>query len=348
MNDEPSSSSNSTATPYYNHNNDSARLSPAQIAEQRKKNGKLFNRKRSDLLEDLIRNVDILIFAELSTLYYMDCSFLRLILRGVVQFVLLTPKPALFPEPPRQRPYVGAIFGSNLFCIMMHILAYTPTGSEQTRGYLHGGLAMDFIGQKGPSSKLHLVLLDLLVLALQATHLAAYTLKESLKQDKKAAPGVRNSGAAAGTEAPAPSNTQTLDAEERGVRRSIEQQDIEMQALNPSGAIATAQTTSANDDRMPAAQPDENNDPDSIEESDPFLSHPPPNDAHIFDAFNSGQIVIADLALWTAVKQQFWAYQEVRQETETDGTRRRALRAQFAGRVLGMRFAQVGTNTASV
>ena len=44
----------------------------AELAERKKKNRKMFNKKRGELLEDLCRNLDILIYAELSTVYYME------------------------------------------------------------------------------------------------------------------------------------------------------------------------------------------------------------------------------------------------------------------------------------
>jgi len=42
------------------------------VRERRQRNRKLFNKKREAFLADLMRNVDILIYAELSTVYYME------------------------------------------------------------------------------------------------------------------------------------------------------------------------------------------------------------------------------------------------------------------------------------
>ena len=44
----------------------------AELVERRKKNREMFNKKRGELLDDLLRNLDILIYAELSTIYYME------------------------------------------------------------------------------------------------------------------------------------------------------------------------------------------------------------------------------------------------------------------------------------
>lgn len=45
---------------------------PAQLRERRKKNRQTFNKKRCALLEELLRNIDILVYAELSAIYYLE------------------------------------------------------------------------------------------------------------------------------------------------------------------------------------------------------------------------------------------------------------------------------------
>ncbi|KAK5108844.1 hypothetical protein LTR62_007734 [Meristemomyces frigidus] len=304
---EEASSSAAAYTPEHTQHASFAQTtpSPAQVAEQRKTNRQLFNRKRGDLLDDVLKNLDMLIYAELSAVYYMEyihqnvppagytlttcsCSFIRFVLRGLVQFILLTPKPTSFPEPPFKKPYIGFIFGSNILCILLHILYAAPTGSEATRGYLHGGLAMDFIGQKGPSSKIHLVLLDILVVLLQLVHLSAHFTRLRLKDNAVSVTTTT------GRQYAAQATGQNHDAEERGVRRSGEQQDVEMQALNPSGAAVEVE--------QPASE-------ETVERNEDLLaSTSARTDAHIFNAFNSGQIVLADLDIIATVKEQFWAY----------------------------------------
>ncbi|GAB7363822.1 hypothetical protein MBLNU230_g4388t1 [Neophaeotheca triangularis] len=316
MSDEPSSS----AAPAYDPNDreDGATTAPAdlipsaaQVAKARKNNRLVFNKKRRDLLLDLCNTLDMYVYAELSTIYYMDCSFLRFLLRALVQFILLSPKPAIFPEPPQNRPYVGGILVSSLICIFFHIWNAAPSAGEATRGYLHGGLAMDFIGQRGPSSKVHLVLLDLLVILLQLTHMAAHVTAKRLKETRASATAVSQPRAEA--------SRQDIDSEERGVRRSTEQNDIEMQNLNPSGQATTASSTRDDDVEEPTR------------EDSTLDSTAPPRDAQIFDAFNSGQIVIGDLNLWKITKDEFWAYQKAPPETTTSG---QVLRASLLGRML--------------
>ena len=45
---------------------------PPSAAEKRKKNRQMFNRKRGELLDVELTNLDILVYAELSVIYYME------------------------------------------------------------------------------------------------------------------------------------------------------------------------------------------------------------------------------------------------------------------------------------
>ncbi|KAK3675707.1 hypothetical protein LTR78_004348 [Recurvomyces mirabilis] len=297
MSDEPSSSA-AAYTSDISTNGPSTEAVPtaAQLAERKKNNRQLFNRKRGDLLDDVLRNLDILVYAELSAIYYMDCSFIRFLIRGLIQFVFLTPKPAAPPAPPLNKPYIGAILGSNILCILLHIIYAPPSGSEATRGYLHGGLAMDFIGQKGPTSKVHLLLLDLLVVILQLVHLSTHITRTRLKDSSVSVT------TSSGTQYTATAIRQDHDAEERGVRRSGEHQDIEMQTLNPSGT---------------STEPVPNRASTTERADDTLASTSPRTDAHIFNAFNSGQIVLADLDIFQTTRDQFWAYATTPAEDST-------------------------------
>jgi hypothetical protein len=44
----------------------------AQVEERRKNNRDMFNKKRVHLLDDLIYNLDLLVYAQLSAIYYME------------------------------------------------------------------------------------------------------------------------------------------------------------------------------------------------------------------------------------------------------------------------------------
>ena len=183
---------------------------------------------------------------------------------------------------------------------------------------------MDFIGQKGPTSRITLVLFDLLVMALQLIHLSAHITRKRLKG------GAAPAAAPQTQQAPAPSTGQDLDSEERGVRHSTEmeqQDDIEMQTLDPSGQAGDAVTAADEDD--------ESNERDTLLASAP----PPRTDIHIFDSFHSGQIVLADLNIWRTIKEQFWAYQK--STTEQRDARRATYRAQLTSRFLDLGIARL-------
>ncbi|KAK2046998.1 hypothetical protein LZ31DRAFT_629489 [Colletotrichum somersetense] len=53
--------------------------------------------RKFDFMTQLLRNLDALVYAELCTLYYMECSILRFAVRVYGQHHWLTPKPDDYP-----------------------------------------------------------------------------------------------------------------------------------------------------------------------------------------------------------------------------------------------------------
>ena len=177
---------------------------------------------------------------------------------------------------------------------------------------------MDFIGEKGPTSKLHLVLLDLLVLGLQVLNLGILLTMRKAKEASEPA-----------TSAARTAPSQTLDFEERGQHQSDHRPvDIELQDLNPSAAQGETSYDDADNER----------------ERDSLLATATPtSDAHLFDAFNSGEIVIGDLNIAAIVRDQFLNYRTpVMSEAGTTatgaGAGTRLSSASFTGTNLGFRF----------
>jgi hypothetical protein len=144
--------------------------------------------------------------------------------------MFLTPKPNFIPPMPQHRPYIGAIFGPNIICVLLHTFTARSEAGESMRDYLHGGVIIDLIGQKGPTSKLHLVLLDVLVTVLQCFMLAVHVERERL-----AAVLAAFVSPASGADQPRAEviSTQDHNSEERGVIREgvMNNEDIEMQPL---------------------------------------------------------------------------------------------------------------------
>ena len=150
--------------------------------------------------------------------------------------MFLTPKPNFNPPTPQHRPYIGAIFGPNIICILLHIFTARSEAGEAMRGYLHGGMIIDLIGQKGPTSKVHLVLLDIIVFALQCFMLSVHVEKEQATAGLEILSNPATAASEANTQPRAEAVTiQDVDAEERGFMRgeSTQRNDIELQQMLP-------------------------------------------------------------------------------------------------------------------
>lgn len=180
--------------------------------------------------------------------------------------------------------HVSAIVGPNVFCILMHLIVSLPSAGEASRGYLHGGILFDFIGQKAPTSKFSLLLLDLVVLGLQCFMLTVNMEKERIRRVMKP---VRLVGAAGNnpTETMNPT-TQDLDAEERGVLRDAamvdETNDMELQPLRRNNSSSSG-----------SSQQD-------VEERAGLLSRPTPPASDLeglSDTLRSGNAILANFNL---------------------------------------------------
>ncbi|PGH14904.1 hypothetical protein AJ79_02767 [Helicocarpus griseus UAMH5409] len=243
------------------------------------------------MLERLLRDLDMIIYCELSAIYYMDCSILHFAIRAIIQFIFFTPKTGQLSETSTPEPSLVAVVLSNILCIFLHYVSSTPAGSETTRGYLHGGLFIDFIGEKAPISKFRLLLLDLLIFAMQIIMLCVILEKERTKSLQ--APSET-------TQDRAP-NRQDHDSEERGVSREDEQmpglshepgamtEDIEMQEI-PLSTEQPADETGARLLEFEAARG----------------SSTLVRDRHPRDAFLSAQAPIANINILQDLRDQWY------------------------------------------
>ncbi|KAI1466826.1 DUF1746-domain-containing protein [Daldinia caldariorum] len=189
--------------------------------------------KKLHFMKHLSISLDTIVYAELCALYYMDCSFFRLLIRWVSQALFISPKAedSILMIP---NYHVSAILGPNFICILLHLLTSLPQAGEASRGYLHGGILFDFIGQKAPSSKFSLLLLDILILGLQCFMLTVNIEKERVRKVVKPRRQIDRLETTAEETATTPTG-QDHDAEERGVLRDApmvdETNDVEMQSL---------------------------------------------------------------------------------------------------------------------
>jgi hypothetical protein len=234
--------------------------------------------------------------------------------------LFLTPKPdSFFVHVPAQRPHVLAILVPNAICILLHILLALPRAGEATRGYLHGGVIIDFVGQKAPTAKAALVAIDFLILFVQCVMLSVHQEREALRtlvsRGRPGTPAARagtgpvagaGTGAGAGAggdENGSPPTTQDLDAEERGVLRNILPGDtsdaIELQPLR--GATGGRETDSRQATSQQAPIADEGADA-NCEGLVPSSRRLPDNDTDLIDLLRSGNAVLADLHLVHALR----------------------------------------------
>jgi hypothetical protein len=225
-----------------------------QLARERRLDAK---RKRIRMLNDVLRELDLAVYMQLITIYHCDCSFFWFAVRAVIHGTLLTPPadPVGERPPDEPKPFLPLVLCAFLANFLLHQLYPAPTAGEDTRGYLHGGLMIDFIGQQGPTSKWKLGALDLCVLCLQLVMVSVLVKRRELKKKlaklsagATATTTTTNTAAAATTDDAAEAlanetaaREQDADDEERGVlRRSDTLSDIGVDADDDEALLSSS------------------------------------------------------------------------------------------------------------
>lgn len=72
MQDEPSGTASTARDERNAINDDPQAATNGATRDRRKRNRLLFNKKREHFLKDYLRNLDVLIYAELAAVYYME------------------------------------------------------------------------------------------------------------------------------------------------------------------------------------------------------------------------------------------------------------------------------------
>ncbi|KAF2752135.1 DUF1746-domain-containing protein [Sporormia fimetaria CBS 119925] len=200
-----------------------------QVREGKRERGIRIKRGRLERLQRLLTNLDSLVFLELVTIYYLDCSFFWFAIKAIMHISTLSPPPSLnlHTEEPT-KPVLFFTLSAFIVNLFLHLFCKAPSAGEDTRGYLHGGVIIDFIGQQGPTSKWKLGILDFIVLVLQLIMVSVTAkkrdLKKKLKQMTDNEPHPGEGSIAAGivpnlTSLLNRDREQDTDAEERGVLR---------------------------------------------------------------------------------------------------------------------------------
>ncbi|KAF5023596.1 hypothetical protein F66182_4354 [Fusarium sp. NRRL 66182] len=261
-------------------------ISRAQSHSQRRKKKKSRKKRnpglarKLELITHLLKSLDTLVFAELSALYYMECSMFRFTLRSVGQYLYLTPKDDSFPFlMPASPIHVFLVLVPNIICMLLHVFASLPIGPDYHRGYMHGGLVIDFIGQKPPTSRVYYFFADVMILAIQCLMLTVHTERERLRLTLKTFRPMVPDVAQEMTP-----TIEDLDAEERGVSRDMpgtqstnETDDIELQPLRRVGTAG--ETSSTPGESEPTNR-------DSLADE--------PTRSHLSDVLSSGNAIIGE------------------------------------------------------
>ena len=295
--------------------------------------GRKQREQKAKFLTHLIRNIDIMFYCQLSILYYMEyvdlnhrryvpdlrtsanvyysLSLFKFLLRALPHWFYFTPKPSIFPPPPStHRPYIGMIFGNNIICMLLHLVFRPPAAGEATRGYLLGGLLIDFVGQESPVSRWRLLALDALVLALQVLVMAVMLEKRKLAVEGEDIMVEQ-----------VEETRQDHDSEERGMMRQYTMQDdIELQDMRQTSSGRTGG--------------DEDRERDELLESEESAAR---RDQHPLDPFLTGQAVIVNVRVIDTIRSQWHFTADTSGEATASGA---AAVAAVAGRTLSYRLGE--------
>ena len=242
-----------------------------------------------------------------TVLEYSSCSIILFLLRAIIQLIFFTPKAPPY-DPTRNQPYVGAIFASNIFCVVYHYFFIHSEASEATRGYLHGGIFINFIGQKAPVPLIRLLSLDLLIMFIDFIMLGLVLERVKTVESTK-------SDTTASRSPPTSAMRQDHDSEERGVLRQDDDDDRQRSASSSSGQ----ETRNDIDLDEPSrnAYTHTHTQYDNTDEHTELLADPTEavhgnrhnhtKPIHPLDVFSSGQFMLMDIGLLDIIRDQ-WQY----------------------------------------
>ncbi|KAF2654645.1 DUF1746-domain-containing protein [Lophiostoma macrostomum CBS 122681] len=277
-----------------------------KLVKQRRQDAK---RKRIAFLDHLLRELDSLVFVELITLYYLDCSFFWFTIRAIVHVSMLTPLPdlQLARQHDEHKPFLPLITCLFVVNFLLHTISRAPSAGEDTRGYLHGGLMIDFIGQQGPTSKWKLAGLDLCILLLQLVMVSVHVKKRDLKKKlAKIAGGGTSTREPAATEGESEAESpEAIDTEQQPNTTTSDDRDQDADA-EERGMLRRTDTLSD-----AGAEQDEE---DALLPSSSESGH-----VDALDRLSSGQCVVGDFSLIDTLLEENERYQSYR-ETRADGS----------------------------
>lgn len=179
--------------------------------------------------------------------------------------------------------------------MIFHAFFVQPEAGENTRGYLHGGLFIDFIGQK-PVPVFRLLSFDMLIFVVDFVMLALIIerVKTAGTNDASSSQAQANADAG-GSSAQHSSDRQDHDAEERGIMRDDEN------AVGANATVASAPSVADVDEDLHTERTTLLADPGE------GTSGQAPRGGHPLDSFSAGQTVIMDMGFLETIRDQ-WRY----------------------------------------
>ncbi|KAJ5864478.1 uncharacterized protein N7529_006394 [Penicillium soppii] len=213
----------------------------------------------------------------------------------MVELIFFTPKAPPF-EPTRNQPYVAAIIASNLICIIFHAFFIRPEAGEETRGYLHGGLFIDFIGQI-PVSVPRLLSFDLLIFFVDIVMLALIIERVKITGSSTPSTGSNTGTIVDANSEAVGSQPQDHDAEERGVLRQEDSDEVPPLTDDNAGSSPNSSIDEEVEEERTTllADPAEIGSPSAV------------RGGHPMDSFAAGEVVLVNTSFFGTMRDQ-WRY----------------------------------------
>lgn len=179
--------------------------------------------------------------------------------------------------------------------MLFHAFVIRPEASEETRGYLHGGLFIDFIGQ-APVSVTRLLSFDCVILLIDFVMLGLIIERVKTKRTPAPSPATTNPDPTTDTNSQSEeSQSQDHDSEERGVRRQEGGDETPLSAHDSpdSPQISPMDNEVAEERTMLLADPAEAESGNGA------------RGGHPMDTFASGEAVIASMSFFGTIRDQW-------------------------------------------
>ncbi|KAK6204361.1 uncharacterized protein RJT21DRAFT_116759 [Scheffersomyces amazonensis] len=138
-------------------------------------NSSVLYKRKKFFLEDVRQSAKYIGFIIIGIIYLRDISMFRLALRAFIQYTISHPYPTanirLNTSDENKRALTKTlllgIINANAFCILIHLIFGVYKKSPSSDGYLHGGMSLQFIGERVPYSTLELLILDVIIFFIQ-------------------------------------------------------------------------------------------------------------------------------------------------------------------------------------